>query len=200
MVCPEGLPPEGHGLHRWALEDVPVGCLGAVVTWGGREEEESREAPVFFFCNRTGTVPRKGSSQELQNCRWGTQAARGDALLCPAAMPCLAVPPVSPLPLVLFGHGVLVPSARGPGQLSFSEGVYRCSERFAFSQKRPTAPSGRELAPGKRAARSSCLGEVLHKWYSLGPGVTVVFVAGRPRSWAPGATYFPFLVMAGSTK
>lgn len=44
------------------------------------------------------------------------------------------------------------------------------------------------------------VGEALQTWYSLGPGVTVVSVVGRPQRWAPGATHFPFLVMAGATK
>lgn len=78
---------------------------------------------LVSLCSRRDNVPRKGSSEELQGC-WGSQAARGDAFPCPATMSCLAVPPASPWLFVLFGRGVLVPSARGAAQLSFSEGVF----------------------------------------------------------------------------
>lgn len=46
----------------------------------------------------------------------------------------------------------------------------------------------------------SCWDEELENWYSLGPGVTVVFILGSPQIWVPGGTYFPGLVMAGSTR
>ena len=112
---------------------------------------------LVSLCSRRDNGPRKGSSEELQDC-WGTQAARGDAFPCPATMSCRAVPPVSPWLFALFGCGVLVPSARGAEQRSFSEGIYRCSEPFVFSRKRPTAPSGRELTQGKRPVLVLCGG------------------------------------------
>lgn len=53
---------------------------------------------------------------------------------------------------------------------------------------------------GKSEVLGSCQDEELENWYSPCPGVTVVFILGSPRMWVPGGTYFPVLVMAGSTR
>lgn len=84
----------------------------------------------------------------------------------------------------------LMPTACGPWQQSFSEGIYGCPHLWLVPL----------LGQGRSGVLWSCRDEELENRYSLGPGVTSVFILGSPRMWAPGGTYFPVLVMSGSTK
>lgn len=59
--------PEGHGLHGWTFKDVLVGCFRVVIAWG--QEKKSSQVLVFFSRHR-GDIPRRGSSEELQNCQF----------------------------------------------------------------------------------------------------------------------------------
>lgn len=113
--------------------------------------------------------------------------------LCPALLSLLSAPRLCHLlsGLWILAHSPWsLPTARGPWQLSFSEGVYGCPHLWLVPL----------LGQGRSGVLWSCWDEELENCYSLGPGVTSVFILGSPRMWAPGGTYFPVLVMSGSTK
>lgn len=120
-VCSEGLVPEGHGLHGWTFKDVLVGCFRVVIAWG--QEKKSSQVLVFFSRHR-GDIPRRGSSEELQNCQFSgssscpvledTGSTEGDFSAprsfvlpcCPSCQP--------PACATFFLDSGSLPTARGP--------------------------------------------------------------------------------------